>query len=94
MYSPALPAGGSRWTDETIQDTCCGVIVNIFNGGDLCMTAALSAPDSRRALDIMVLKGINVMVKDCRGHFQAYHSPSSDPERQLEKSAWQIDLKG
>lgn len=91
-YSPALPAGGSMVTDDTIAIKCCNHIVMAFNGGDRCPAHDLTAADRRRVFDLIEVSGAKMMVKDCHGHFRALSLPRRDPLEDFKNTSMRFDL--
>lgn len=63
---------------STIPNECCGHIVNVWNGESGCGNALLQSPSTRRTLDMLSDRGIEIAIVGCDHHLALYRHPA-DP---------------
>ncbi len=75
QYDAGIPPGSMyRWA--YIVELCCNTPVQVWTteyGG--CSNAELQSNEAQATLAFLVSHGIDVMVKDCHGHFVHYVPP-------------------
>lgn len=69
QYSQPPDADGGPYDDTTNVIICCGHRVNVYAGGGGCTNSSLRSQVAREGLNLLRLDGLQVMVEDCRGHF-------------------------
>ena len=87
MYDTPPPPDGGRFSDTSVQLQCCGTLYNVFTGDGGCTDVSLRSQVARDGLAALRLNGVQLMVKNCVGHF------TTPTQAVIDIGHWSVDLK-
>ena len=87
QYAQPPVADGGPNDDTTFPIRCCGHLVQVYSGGGGCTDAALRSQVAKDGLNFLRLEGVQLMVKDCAGHF------TTPTQAIIDIGHWTIDLR-
>jgi hypothetical protein len=90
QYDARPSPNGGVFDDEYIVDPCCGVPVQIYTGEGGCTDASLKSQVARDGLPALALNGVQLLVKDCDGHFGHFIVSTQSPIDVMDRT---IELK-
>jgi hypothetical protein len=74
------PSDGSFVSVSYGYENCCGIMVVVAYEGGSCNMGLLRGLQSDRTRMALVADGVQLMVRDCDGHFSIYYSEPLKPD--------------